>query len=109
MQDGYTIERGHGHQQNGGRNEAGNVSPVVPVGELHYTEEGHEFFEQGNEHNEYGNELAPNKWEYQGDLQFLDKANEWDQYEHGGYNMPKEELYQDYGFDENEPFPTLGY
>ena len=44
-----------------------------------------------------------------GGLQFLDKANAWDQYEHGGYNMPEEEPYHDYGFNENEPFPTLGY
>ena len=44
-----------------------------------------------------------------GGLQFLDEANAWDQYEHGGYNMPEEEPYHDYGFNENEPFPTLGY
>ena len=109
MQDGYTVERGHGDQQNGGRNGAGNASPAVPVSKLHYGEEGYEFFEQGNEHDEYGNELAPNEQEYQGDLQFLDEANAWDQYEHGRYNIPEEEPYQDYRFDENKSFPTLGY
>ena len=67
MQDGYTVERGCGDQQNGGRNGAGNVSPAVPVGELHYAKEAYEFFKQANEHDEYGNGLAPNEWEYQGD------------------------------------------
>ena len=103
------VERGHGGQQNGGCNGAGNASPAVPAGGLHCAEEGYEYFKQGNAHNEYGNELAPNEWEYQGDLQFLDEANSWDQYEHGGYDMPEGDPYQDYKFDENQPFPTLGY
>ena len=68
MQDGYADEGGHGGQQNGGDNGAGNASPAVPASELHYAEEGYESFEQGNEQDEYGNELAPNKKEYQGDL-----------------------------------------
>ena len=109
MQDGYVVEGGCGGQQNGGCNGAGNASPAVPAGKLHYTEEGYESFKQGNERNEYGNELAPNEWEYQGDLKFLDEANAWDQYEHGGYNMLEREPYQDYRFDENKPFPTLGF
>ena len=91
-QDGYAVEGGHG-------NGAGNASPVVPASELHYAKEGYESFEQGNEQDEYGNELAPNEQEYQGDLQFLDEANAWDQDEHGGYNMLEGEQYQDYGFD----------
>ena len=103
------VEGGCGGQQNGGHNGAGNASPAVPAGELHYAEEGYESFKHGNEQDEYGNELAPNEQEYQGDLQFLDEANAWDQDEHGRYNMPEGEQYQDYGFDENKPFPTLGF
>ena len=53
--------------------------------------------------------MAPNEWEYQGNLQFLDEANAWDQDIQGGYNMPEGEQYQDYGVDENEPIPTLGF
>ena len=109
MQDGYAVEGGREGQQNGGRNGAENASPVVPANELHYTEEGYESFEQGNEQNEYGNELALNEWEYQEDLQFLDEANAWDQDEHGIYNMLEGKHYQDYGVNENEPFPTLGF
>ena len=102
------VEGGHGGQQNGGHNGTGNASPVVPAGKLHYAKEAYESFEQGSEQDEYGNELAPNKWEYQVDLQFLDEANAWDQDEHGRYNMPEGEQYQDYGVDKNEPFPTQG-
>ena len=103
------VEGGHGGQQNGGHNGTGNASPVVPAGKLHYAKGAYESFEQGSEQAEYGNELGPNKWEYQGDLQFLDEANAWDQDEHGRYNIPEGEQYQDYGVDKNEPFPTLGF
>ena len=109
MQDGYSVEGGCGGKQDGGCNGAGNASRAVPASELHYAEEGYKSFEQGNEQDEYGNELAPNKWEYQGDLQFLDEANAWDQDEHVRYNMPEGEQYQDFGFAENEPIPTLGF
>ena len=79
---------------------------------MHFADNGYEADEQGNKQYDYGVEFASNEQEYQGYLYFVDEGNAWSHNGHDKYEWPQEEAFQNdgyEGFEENEPFPALGF
>ena len=111
VQEGFSNGHGVGRNHNGEHNGIKEAHPV-PNGELHFTDNGFKAAEQGNEQYDYGMGFTSNEREYQDDLYFEGESNPWPYDGHDEYEGLRDKSFQNdgyEGFEENEPFPTLGF
>ena len=111
VQESFSNKQGIEGNHNGEYNGSGEAH-LVPDGESHFTNNSYEIPEQGNGQYDYNMGFTSNEREYQNDLYFEGETNSWsyDGYdEHKGLQDKSFQNDNYEGFEENEPFPTLGF
>ena len=103
VQEGFSNECGIEGNNNGEHNGSGDSHIINNAYEIH---------EQGNRQYDYDMGFTPNEREYQNNLYFEGETNSWSYDGYDEHEELQDESFQgdNYeGFEENEPFPTLGF
>ena len=111
VQEDFSNECGIEGNNNGEHNGSGETY-LVPDGESHFINNAYEIHEQGDRQYDYDMGFTSNEREYQNDLYFKGETNPWSYDGYDEHKGPQDESFQgdNYeGFEENEPFPTLGF
>ena len=111
VQEGFSNGCGVGRNHNGEHSRIEEAHPVLD-GELHFTDNGDEAAEQGNGQYDYDMGFTSSKWEHQDDLYFESETHSWPYDGHDEYEGQQDKSFQNdgyEGFEENDPFPTLGF
>ena len=111
VQEGFSIEHSSEGNNNGEHNGSGETC-VIPDRESHFINNAYKMHEQGNRQYNYNMGLTSNETEYQNDLYFEGETNSCSYKGYDEHEGPQDKSFQGDNyedFNENEPFPTLGF